>query len=61
MYFRALTGRLDMAGKRFPKKQSLLPIQNTFGGHQMKAKLPMMSLVCELEGYPLVHKRNLDI
>ena len=27
----------------------------------MKAKLPMISLVCKLEGYPLVHKRNLDI
>ena len=50
-----------MAGKRYPKKQPLLPTQNTFGGHQMKAKLPMMSLVCELEGYPHVHKRNLDI
>ena len=50
-----------MAAKRFPKKHPLLLIPNTYGGHQMKAELLMMSLVCELEGYPLVHKRSLDI
>ena len=36
-------------------------IQNTYGGHQMKAELPMMSLACVLVGYPLAQKSNIDI
>ena len=50
-----------MAAKRLPKVRALVPTQNTYGGHQMKAKLPMMSLASVLEGYPLVYKRNIDI
>ena len=50
-----------MAGKHFSKKHPLLPNQIAYGGHQMKAKLPLMSLACVMNGYPLIHKKNFDI
>ena len=44
-----------MAAKCLP---ALISTQNTYGGHQMKVKLPMMSLASVLKGYPLVCKRT---